>query len=50
MSYAELVCCSNFTFQVGASHAWELVKRAKELGYSAIAITDECTLAGIVRA
>lgn len=50
MSYAELLCCSNFTFQRGASHAHELVRRAKELGYTAIALTDECTLAGIVRA
>lgn len=50
MSYAELVCCSNFTFQRGASHARELVRRARELGYAALAITDECTLAGIVRA
>ena len=50
MPYAELLCCSNFTFQRGASHARELVQRAKELGYAAIAITDECTLAGIVRA
>ena len=50
MAYAELLCCSNFTFQRGASHARELVRRAKDLGYTAIAITDECTLAGIVRA
>lgn len=50
MGYAELLCCSNFTFQRGASHARELVKRAKELGYTALAITDECTLAGTVRA
>ena len=50
MGYAELLCCSNFTFQRGASHARELVQRANELGYRAIAITDECTLAGIVRA
>lgn len=50
MGYAELLCCSNFTFQRGASHARELIQRAKELGYRAIAITDECTLAGIVRA
>src|SRR4030088_3200937 len=50
MSYAELLCCSNFTFQRGASHARELIRRAKDLGYAAIAITDECTLAGIVRA
>ncbi len=50
MRYPELVCYSNFTFQVGASHPQELIHRAKELGYSAIAITDECSLAGIVRA
>jgi error-prone DNA polymerase len=50
MSYAELLCISNFTFQYGASHPFELVKRAKVLNYQAIAITDECSLAGIVRA
>jgi error-prone DNA polymerase len=48
--YAELHCLSNFTFLRGASHAEELVARAKELGYSALAITDECSFAGIVRA
>jgi len=48
--YAELVCTSNFTFLHGASHPQELVARAAELGYSAIALTDECSLAGIVRA
>src|SRR5512139_1652913 len=48
--YAELHCLSNFTFLRGASHAEELVVRAKELGYAALAITDECSLAGIVRA
>ena len=50
MSYAELLCVSNFTFQQGASHPFELVKRASELGYTALALTDECSLAGIVRA
>jgi len=49
-SYAELHCLSNFSFQRGASHAEELFERAKKLGYRALAITDECTLAGIVRA
>ena len=49
-NYAELVCTSNFTFLNGASHPQELVRRAAELGYDAIAITDECSLAGIVRA
>lgn len=48
--YAELHCLSNFTFQRGASSAHELFERAKGHGYSALAITDECTLAGIVRA
>ena len=48
--YAELVCTSNFTFLNGASHPQELVSRAAELGYKAIALTDECSLAGIVRA
>jgi error-prone DNA polymerase len=48
--YAELHCLSNFSFQRGASSARELFERAKAQGYSALAITDECTLAGIVRA
>ena len=50
LDYAELHCLSNFSFQRGASSADELFKRAKALGYQALAITDECTLAGIVRA
>ncbi|QDH69982.1 error-prone DNA polymerase [Lysobacter alkalisoli] len=50
MSYAELHCLSNFSFQRGASSARELFERAKRHGYAALAITDECTLAGIVRA
>ncbi|WP_144154585.1 error-prone DNA polymerase [Paraburkholderia sp. BCC1885] len=49
-AYAELFCFSNFTFLHGASHAEELVERAKQLGYSGIAVTDECSLAGVVRA
>ena len=49
-AYAELHCLSNFTFLRGASHPEELVKRAAGLGYSALAITDECSLAGVVRA
>ncbi|WP_028237964.1 error-prone DNA polymerase [Stutzerimonas azotifigens] len=48
--YAELHCLSNFSFQRGASSAKELFERALRLGYRALAITDECTLAGIVRA
>jgi error-prone DNA polymerase len=49
-NYAELHCLSNFTFLRGASHPEELVLRAHELGYSALAITDECSVAGVVRA
>ena len=48
--YAELHCLTNFTFLRGASQPEELVERAVERGYSALAITDECSLAGVVRA
>ncbi|HEX5572560.1 MAG TPA: PHP domain-containing protein, partial [Ktedonobacterales bacterium] len=48
--YAELWCLSNFSFLRGASHPGELVERAHALGYAALALTDECSLAGIVRA
>ena len=48
--YAELHCVSNFTFLRGASHPDELVARAAGLGYTALAMTDECSLAGVVRA
>ncbi len=48
--YAELHCLSNFSFLRGASHPAELVTRAHELGYRALALTDECSLAGVVRA
>jgi error-prone DNA polymerase len=41
---------SNFTFLRGASHPAELVARARDLGYAALALTDECSLAGVVRA
>jgi len=49
-SYAELYCQSNFSFLQGASHPEELVEQAIALGYTALAITDECSLAGVVRA
>ena len=49
-SYAELHCLSNFSFLRGASHAEELVARALRLSYTALAITDECSFAGSVRA
>jgi len=48
--YAELHCLSNFTFLRGASRPEELVEHARALGYSALAITDECSVAGAVRA
>ena len=49
-AYAELHALSNFTFLRGASHPEELVSQAAALGYRAIAITDECSVSGIVRA
>ncbi len=49
-AYAELHCLSNYTFLRGASHPEELVRQASKLGYQSIAITDECSLAGVVRA
>jgi error-prone DNA polymerase len=49
-AYAELFCLSNFSFLQGASHAEELVARAMQLDYAGLAITDECSLAGVVRA
>src|SRR3954468_23328724 len=48
--YAELHALSDFSFQRGASNARELFERAKDIGYHALAITDECSLSGIVRA
>ena len=48
-AYAELRCFSSFTFLRGASQPEELVERAKQLGYTALAIADECSLARIVR-
>ncbi|MBV6273454.1 error-prone DNA polymerase [Alcaligenaceae bacterium CGII-47] len=49
-AYAELHCITNHTFLQGASHPEELVERAVQLGYTALAITDECSVAGVVRA
>jgi error-prone DNA polymerase len=48
--YAELHALSNFSFLRGASQPEELVEQAKRLGYCAMALTDECSLAGVVRA
>ena len=49
-AYAELHCLSDFSFLRGAASAEELFTRAVRCGYEALAITDECSLAGIVRA
>ena len=49
-AYAELHCLSNFTFLRGASHPGELIYEASNLGYTALALTDECSMAGVVRA
>src|SRR5216110_3345798 len=49
-AYAELHCLSNFSFLRGASHPEELVERAQASGYAALALTDECSVAGAVRA
>jgi len=48
--YAELHSVSNFSFLRGASHPEELINQAATLGYEALALTDECSLAGVVRA
>jgi error-prone DNA polymerase len=48
-AYAELHCLSDFSFLRGASSAEALFSRARDCGYEALAITDECSLAGIVR-
>ncbi|MCF7984698.1 MAG: error-prone DNA polymerase, partial [Thiohalocapsa sp.] len=50
VDYAELYCRSCFSFLTAASHPRELVRRAAELGYRTLALTDECSLAGVVRA
>src|SRR5690606_21618592 len=50
LNYAELQCLSDFSFGRGTSSAAELFERARQQGYAALAITDECSLAGIVRA
>ena len=50
MQYSELFCQSHYSFLCGASSPAELVTTASFLGYDAIAITDECSVAGVVRA
>ena len=50
LRFAELHCVSNFSFLRGASHPEELIQQAAALGYQALALTDECSVAGVVRA
>ena len=50
IAYAELHCLSHFSFLRGASHPEELINTAATLGYRALALTDECSVAGIVKA
>jgi error-prone DNA polymerase len=50
MRFAELHCISNYSFLRGASHPEELVQQAATLGYAALALTDECSFAGLVKA
>lgn len=50
VEYAELHCLSNFSFLRGASQPEELILQAEQLGYRALALTDECSMAGVVRA
>ncbi len=49
-AYAELHCRSSFSFLTGASRPEELVQAARQQGYAALALTDECSLSGVVRA
>src|SRR5690606_21074744 len=48
--YSELDCLSNYSFLTGASHPEELISRAAELGYKALALCDYASMAGVVRA
>jgi len=48
--FAEFANLSNFTFLTGASHPEEYIQRALVLGIPALAIADENSVSGIVRA
>ena len=50
VGFAELHCLSNYSFLSSASHPEELVEAAAQKGYRAIALTDECTYSGLVKA
>ena len=47
--YAELHCHTNYSFKEGASAIDELLPRARELGYRALAITDHDNLCGAMQ-
>jgi error-prone DNA polymerase len=49
MSYAELHCHSYYSFHYGASSLEELLLRAKNLGYRALAVADHDNLCGSMR-
>jgi error-prone DNA polymerase len=49
-NFAQLHCLTNYSFLRSASHPHELVQEAARLGYGALAVTDECSLAGMVKA
>jgi error-prone DNA polymerase len=47
-AYAELHAHSNYSFQEGASEAWDLLLTAKQLGLHALAITDHDNVSGVM--
>jgi error-prone DNA polymerase len=49
-AYAELHALSAFSFRRSTALPAALVERAAALGYRALALTDECSMAGVVRA
>ncbi|WP_293000673.1 error-prone DNA polymerase [Nevskia sp.] len=50
IDYAELHCLSHYSFLRGASSPAQLIEAAQAQGYTALAITDECSMAGAVQA
>ena len=50
MSFVELSAQSNFSFLTGGSHPEEYMRRSADLGLAALAIADDNSVSGIVRA
>ncbi|WP_113906618.1 error-prone DNA polymerase [Aliidiomarina celeris] len=50
MAYTALHCFTHYTFLQSTNVPAELINKAADLGYRAIAITDECSVAGMVKA